>query len=235
MKKLIIYLTLLYPNELEFFKILKGLDEAGVDIVELGIPVSNPHLDGEIVRESHNKVLANGLTVEKLKKALLYIRSNFSFKVVLMSYYEGVENFQLLKSGRSLCHGLLCVDKVITKEEFPDPVQLYNELMTSYEVEALTRENKLFAYVMSGVGKTGSFDKVPTGYMDTIPLIKRYTRLPVYVGFGIKTPKDVKNVCNNGADGVIIGSHYMKILRDEGIAESLKYVKTLKMALVEII
>lgn len=231
MKKLVIYLTFLYPNEEEFLKTLRVLEEEKVDIVELGIPVKDPFMDGGVIKDTHLEVLKTSPDVHKLVSILEYIKRNFSFKVVLMTYYEGVKAFNLLDSARGLCHGLLCVDKLITKKDFPSPIQLYNEGMTEEEMKSLAKENELFSYVMSGVGKTGSFKGVPTGYIETIKTLKSFSNLPAYVGFGIKTPQDAIEVCSNGAEGIIIGSHFIKILQEKGLEGCRNYVKELKEVL----
>ena len=194
MKDLVLYMTIGYPDENTFFQMLDMLDEEKVPVLELGIPVGNPFLDGDLIRQSHKQVLDSGIGREKIVRWLQKIRREYKFRIILMTYKEGMEKFCLSELDRKLYDGILCVDEVIRA-------------------------------VMSGNGKTGSFSRLPDGYIRTVHFLKKNTALPVYVGFGIKTLKDVKAVCSHGADGVIIGSHFMRIMREKGCLECKEYIK----------
>lgn len=224
MKDLVLYITAGYPDEDTFFRTLDLIDEQNVPVLELGIPVSDPFLDGDIIRQSHRKVLEAGMDCRKLVQLLKKIRSKYKFRVILMTYREGIERFRLSKLDKELYEGILCVDDVLTIASGMKPVQIYNETMDENEIMDRLKENTNFAYVMSGTGKTGSFSCLPDGYIKTVSFLKQKTELPVYVGFGIQTLEDVKIVCSHGADGVIIGSHFMKVMRDGGITECKKYL-----------
>lgn len=224
MKSLVLYMTIGCPDEDTFFQTLDMLDEEHVPVLELGIPVENPFLDGSLIRRSHERMLDSGISRKKIIEWLQKIRSKYKFRVILMTYREGFSRYHLAELDTNLYDGLLCVDDVVTVNSGMKPVQIYNETMEENEMLSLLSENTNFAYVMSGSGKTGSFGHLPDGYIQTVHFLKQKTDLPVYVGFGIKTLEDVKTVCSHGADGVIIGSHFMKILSEEGLSECKKYV-----------
>ena len=225
MKDLVLYMTIGYPDENTFFQMLDMLDEEKVPVLELGIPVGNPFPDGDLIRQSHKQVLDSGIGREKIVRWLQKIRREYKFRIILMTYKEGMEKFCLSELDRKLYDGILCVDEVIRADSGMKPVQIYNETMTEVQMLGLLAENANFAYVMSGDGKTGSFSRLPDGYIRTVHFLKKNTALPVYVGFGIKTLKDVKAVCSHGADGVIIGSHFMRIMREKGCLECKEYIK----------
>lgn len=231
MKKLVIYLTFMHPNEKEFYATLDMLEKQKVDVVEFGIPVEDPYMDGEIIQQSHQQVLANGLTHESFLAHLKKIREHYNFSITMMTYASGLDNFKLLELSEELYDGILCVDRSITKEDTAQLVQLFNEENTLTECHEKLANSTQFNYVMSGVGKTGTFSSVPTGYQLTIPFVKSQSSLDVYVGFGIKDAAEVKEVCANGADGVIIGSHFMKVLNTEGLAKAEDYISGLQLVL----
>ncbi|WP_270578448.1 tryptophan synthase subunit alpha [Anaerostipes caccae] len=224
MKDLVLYMTIGYPDENTFFRMLDMLDEEKVPVLELGIPVGNPFVDGDLIRQSHKKVLDSGIGQKKIIRWLQRIRRDYKFCIILMTYKEGMERFCLSELDKNLYDGILCVDEVIRADTGMRPVQIYNETMTEVQMLSLLAENKNFAYVMSGNGKTGSFSCLPDGYKRTVHFLKKNTNLPVYVGFGIKTLKDVNAVCSHGADGVIIGSHFMRIMSEKGCLECKKYI-----------
>ncbi|MDQ0177272.1 tryptophan synthase subunit alpha [Bacillus chungangensis] len=228
MKKLVLYLTFCYPNEKRFFQILDILEKHKVDILEIGVPVENAHMDGAVIQDSHRQVLASGVDEAYFKETLKKIKENYSFEVALMTYKEGIEKFNLLSGNEDLYDGLLCVDEMITLKEFPSPIQLYNEDLSEAEMEERISNNRMFAYCMSGVGQTGSFEQVPTNYIETMARIRERSSLPIYIGFGIKEKEDVARVYENGADGAIIGSHFMKIINTSTLEEVEAYVQSLK-------
>lgn len=231
MKKLVIYLTFMFPDDKQFYATLDMLEACQVDVVELGVPVLDPYMDGEIIQKSHLQVLANGLTAADFRSHLERIRQHYTFEVTLMTYRTGVEYFELLKLPHDLYDGLLCVDDYVTTAQTPRLVQLFNEEMSLAECHDKLRQTTQFHYVMSGVGKTGTFTSVPTGYQQTIPFIRGQSSREIYVGFGIKTPADVAEVCRQGADGVIIGSHFMSVLETEGLAATKGYIEALQAVL----
>lgn len=224
MKDLVLYMTLGYPDENTFFQMLDMLEEENVPVLELGIPVTDPFLDGDLIRCSHKEMLDLGISREQLSKWLERIRRSYKFRIILMTYKEGMDKYCLSELDPDLFDGILCVDKMITADTGMKPVQIYNEAMSQNEILDALSENLNFAYVMSGSGKTGSFEHLPNGYIRVLHFLKQNTELPIYVGFGIKTPEEVNAVCSHGADGVIIGSYFMKQMIENGLEGCKKYI-----------
>ena len=227
--KLVLYIPFLYPNEKEFFDVLDVLSESNIEYLELGVPVKDANMDGPLIKEAHSKVLEQGFNKEKLIETLEIIREKYSFKIILMTYIEGVEKYLLNSLSEDLYDGILCVDEIIERHVNPKALQVYPPNLSEDRINFLLENNILFSYVISGEGKTGTFNALPNEYIDTIEYIKRKSSLPTFVGFGIKTPEDVNEVMQNGADGAIIGTEFMKRFQDgnlEGVKSYLKEFKT---------
>lgn len=217
MSNLAFYIPFHYPSRKEFFALLNVLEQHGAAYVEIGIPVQNPFMDGALIKETHQEVLKQLPTHDSLIQTLKEIKEKFTFKVVLMTYKEGFDTFSLNMIPTSLYDGLLCVDQVLNKDTFHHPIQIYPPHLKEEEIISLLQNNELFAYVISGEGKTGSFNEVPTQYKDSIHFIKKHSPLPIFVGFGIKTPEDVASIVKNGADGAIIGTEFLRRFQQGGI------------------
>ena len=230
MKNLVFYLTLHYPDREGFFRILELLDQEEAGYLEIGIPVSDPFMDGDVIREINKETLARGITHDDVVDTLEEIKRRFRFKVVLMTYKEGVEKFRLAEISKELYDGFLCVDGDYPTGTFPNQISVISK---SYDDEALSvalEHNKLFAYVVSGEGKTGSFESLPTEYIEVIKRVKALTSIPAFVGFGIKSSQDVKEVVKNGADGAIIGTEFIKRYQKGGMEALTAYIGELKEA-----
>lgn len=224
MKQAVFYVTINYPSQEEFFQILDCLEEGGIQYVELGIPVNNPYMDGAVVRESHEHVMKQGLSQSELIAILERVQKNYTFKKIIMTYSEGLDRYNILETMQHLFDGILCVDRLITKDECNKSIQIYNGEQSINEIKKKVKENEVFMYLMSQHGKTGSVGKLPTEYQDMIPILRAQSDLPIFVGFGIQDETDVSQVISNGADGVIIGSNFMKIYQEKGIEGISAYI-----------
>ena len=230
MKHLAFYIPLHYPDRERFFEILQLLDEEGAGYVEVGIPVSDPYMDGEIIRETNKVILNQGLTGEDITASLKEIRSRFRFKVVIMTYQEGVERFSLTHISHELYDGFICVNGDYPAEILHDPIKVISQSQSNDELKQALEHNHLFAYVVSGEGKTGSFDKLPDQYIEVVKRVKTFTSIPAFVGFGIKTASDVETVMKNGADGAIIGTEFIRRYQQGGFDALKSYIDELKRA-----
>jgi tryptophan synthase alpha chain len=228
MKHLAFYVPLHYPDRGRFFEILQLLDEEGAGYVEVGIPVSDPYMDGEIIRESNREILKQNLTGKDIAVSLKEIRSRFHFKVVIMTYQEGVERFGLTDIPNELYDGFICVNGDYPPDMLHDPIYVLSQSKNNDELKQALEHNHLFAYVVSGEGKTGSFDKLPDQYIEVVKRVKTLTSIPAFVGFGIKSAADVKTVMKNGADGAIIGTEFIRRYKQGGFEALKSYIGELK-------
>lgn len=205
-----LFITYNYPTQHDFIKTLDLLDFYGITCVEIGIPSSNAYLDGEVIQNINNEVLQKGINKKQLHTDLKNIYTKYNFKKVIMGYLDSFENYDI-NEVLDYCDGIICVND----QDYPKSIPLINEEMDIEEIKSKVNNTNLFTYVISGIGKTGSFKSVPTGYIETIKKIKKIINTTCYVGFGIKTKQDICEVLNNGADGVIIGSYFMTLLKQE--------------------
>ena len=158
-----LYLTLGYPTMDQFFRDVATLAEAGMDILEVGIPVDDPALDGKIIADTHRQAIEQGFSEDVLINALKNLRLQYpQLPLVMMSYYQGIEQYRLLEKA-DLYDALLCPDQLMTA---PDGhcqlIQIYHEEMTDEMIQERLNNNQGFAYVMSGVGTTGGKGPLPT-------------------------------------------------------------------------
>lgn len=230
MKNLVFYLTLHYPDRETFFQILELLDNEKAGYVEIGIPVGNPFVDGAVIRQTHQEALEQKISSDDVIQTLEEIRRRFAFKVVLMTYKEGVEYFHLTDVPEELYDGFLCVDGEYPTGSFPNQITVLNRSLDDEGIAKALEHNDLFAYIVSGEGKTGSFDKLPTEYIDVVKKVKSVSKTPAYVGFGIKSAEDVKEVMKHGADGAIIGTEFIKRYQLGGMDALNAYLEELKKA-----
>lgn len=201
----------------------------GVDILEIGIPVSNPSMDGEVIKNSYGKVLQLGISEEEIKTALIRIRKNYpDLPIVIMSYFEGIEKYNLFNI-KEYYDAILCPDRVLEKTaEDINLIQIYHEEMYNKTIENLIKNNDGFAYVLSGKGSTGSRGEISSNYKITKKRIRSISDIPIQIGFGIYKSSQIKELLQSKVDGAIIGSEIIRRI-DEGDKNSLSdYIKELK-------
>ena len=246
-KKLVTFVTGGDPDLDTSLKIIKTLISNGVDIIEIGMPFSDPMADGPTIQLSSNRAISKGINLENiftLAAEAKKIKSDLP--IILMGYYNlilffGIENFvyQCKKNG---VDGLIIVD--LQPEEDED---LINELKNNQIdlirlITPTTDEERLklilknasgFLYYVSVMGITGQKSANLNELKKSITIIKKYTKLPVIPGFGIKNSTDVYNICKI-SDGAVVGSSIIKIveenLNNEGkmLSEINEFVKDLK-------
>lgn len=212
-----------YPDKQTFFDILDVVDQVGVGYVEIGVPVSNPFLDGEVVRRSQEQVM-DAISHDEVVDTLTAMRKKYRFRIILMTYYEGVSRYALDKLDHALYDALLCVDKRLDEQNYTGLVHTFTSGMAPVEVKQLVAGSSEFIYVISGSGKTGEFTSLPTEYIETVAQIKPLTDLPVLVGFGVKDRADIETVLQNGADGAVIGSEFLKRVASGGVGGVREYL-----------
>lgn len=227
MRNLVFYLTLHYPDRETFFQILELLEEEQAGCVEIGIPAGQPFKDGTVIRQTHKDVLKQMIKPDDVIHTLREIRRRFTFQVVLMTYQEGVEHYHLSDIPKDLYDGFLCVDGEFPAGIFPNQITVLDRSFSDEGIAKALAHNDLFAYIVSGEGKTGSFDKLPTEYIDVVKKVKSVSRTPAYVGFSIKSADDVKEVMKNGADGAIIGTEFIRRYQLGGMEALNAYLKEL--------
>lgn len=222
------YATLGYPNKDDFFDLVRLLVENGMDILEVGIPVQNPFLDGKTVANTHARVIKQGFDQATCDRLLEELRNRYpELPIVIMSYSKGVDNYRLTERTH-LYDGLLCPDQPIIGCNHV--IEIYNETMEEKEIQNKLKSNQHFAYVMSGNVPTGSSSEPATGYLETSAYLRKHTNLPLQVGFGISSPEHVSSVLQHDVEGVIVGSELIRKIDTAPYSELKAYIKAMCQA-----
>lgn len=209
MKNVIFYNLLGYPNIEKFKELIKFLDDKQVEFFEIGIPSSNPIKDGPDIANLHpksKKEVGSDALIELLK----WIKENSSIKIILMTYFDGFEHYQLDQLSPSLYEAILCVDNDLANYPNVEQVKFYTPTMTEQEIKKTLEDNSAFCYVNSGITTTGGQLEGNDKFQKILQLLRKNTSLPLFVGFGIKNKRDKESVLNSGADGIIIGSEFIR-------------------------
>ena len=244
-KALVLYVTAGDPSLKDLPAIVEALVEGGADIVEVGIPFSDPIADGPTIQASTQRALDRGVT----PTAVLETVAEFSGKVptVLMGYYNPVLRMGLAtfaeRAGEAGVAGAILTD--LTPEESDDwvaasraraiaSVFLVAPTSTDARLDEVCRRANGFVYAVSRTGVTGAAQEVPPDVQDLVRRVKSRTEVPVCVGFGISTPDHVRMVCEV-ADGAVIGSWLVQWLAEHwrggaGRAELVDRIRSLKEA-----
>jgi tryptophan synthase alpha chain len=209
--------------------IADALIKGGVDVLELGLPFSDPIADGPTIQAASVRALAAGTTPEKVLEIAKQIRQSYDVPIVIMTYYNpvfkmGLEKFFAL-AKKSIVDGVIVPDLPV--EEADDYVKVANKtgIDTIFLAAPSTSNNRLakivecssgFLYLVSHFGVTGAQSAVE---YSTIQLIKRVLpftsgKIPLAVGFGISKPEHVTRIIGAGADGVIVGSAFINIIKN---------------------
>ncbi len=224
---LIGYITAGDPEPQLTPKIAEALIKGGVDILELGLPFSDPIADGPTIQAASVRALQAGTTPKMVLEMAGKIKRKYPMPVVIMTYYNpvfrmGLENFfQIAKN----CG----VDGVIVPDLPTEEADDYREVASAYSLDTIflaapsTTDERLskiiacssgFLYLVSHFGVTGAKNEVQSSTLQLVERVKQFTagHVPLAVGFGISKPEHVRRVIEAGAEGVIVGSAFINIV-----------------------
>ncbi|KAJ3669883.1 hypothetical protein LUZ60_010207 [Juncus effusus] len=246
---LIPFITAGDPDLTTTSKALKILDSCGSDLIELGIPYSDPLADGPVIQAAATRALAKGTNFDAVISMLREVVPEISCPIALFTYYNpilkrGVEKFMTIVKDVGI-HGLVVPDvpleetEVLRRESAKHGIELV--LLTTpttptERMKAIVEASEGFIYLVSSIGVTGARASVSLRVQSLLSEIKQATNKPVAVGFGISTPDHVQQIAGWGADGVIVGSAMVRLLGEsnspeEGLKELEIFTKSLKAAL----
>lgn len=229
-RALIAYITVGDPHVTESPRLIGALAEGGVDIVELGIPFSDPVADGPTIQNAVSRSLANGCRPMDVIKIAQEVHERYEIPLVAMTYYNPILRIGLtrfLQRARGVgISGLIIPDLPVEESDTYKKECLVNDFDTIFLASPSTDEKRLkqiiaqtsgYLYLISLYGVTGTRKKVSPEVLD---LVHRYgswlsNRLPFAVGFGISKPEHVSRIIHAGADGVIVGSAFVNIIEEE--------------------
>lgn len=219
--------------------------KSGADLVELGIPFSDPTAEGPVIQSANLRALSGGVTTDKIFDMVIRIRRSVSVPMVFMTYANvvfsyGSERF-ISKCAEIGMDGIILPDVPFEeKEEFAELCHKYDIdfismiAPTSHDrISMIASQASGFVYCVSSLGVTGTRSSITTDIGAMVRLVKDSRDVPCAVGFGISTPEQAKNVAEK-ADGIIVGSAIVKLCAQYGV-DCLEhvgaYVKSMKDAI----
>ena len=217
----------------------------GADLIELGIPFSDPTAEGPVIEAASQRALSGGVTTDKIFEMVRELRREVTVPMVFMTYANAVFSYG---SERfiSICReigidGLILPDVPFEeKEEFLDLCRKYGVDLISFvaptsadRISRIAKDSDGFLYVISSLGVTGTRDTITTDLASIIRVVRENTDTPCAVGFGISTPAQAAQIAQI-ADGVIVGSAIVKLIKEFGrdsVGLVGAFVKSMKEAI----
>ena len=241
-KALVCFLTCGDPDMPTTVDLVKTIVEAGADIVELGVPFSDPLADGPSIQASSFRALQAGATVPKVLDCVREIRRECDAPLVLMTYYNPIQKYGLARFATDAARA--GADGVITTDLPPEEsgewkpaadaaglatIQLVAPTSTKERIKQAANMASGFIYCVSRTGVTGARDDIPTELRELVSTIKSISDLPVVVGFGISRAEHVRKV-NEFADGAVVGSALVNVVAARGdlLKRAGEFVESLK-------
>ena len=242
-KALIPYVTVGYPNIEATLKVVPLLAQNGADIVELGIPFSDPLADGVTIQRSSFQALQQGISPRSCLDIAKQLRAKVDIPLVFMTYYNPVFHYGL-EEFCSACtdagvDGLIIPDlppqegaslEAVTQKKDLDLIYLLAPTSPPERIKLVGQRSRGFIYLVSVTGVTGARDKLPADLEVFVSRVKEQVPQPLCVGFGISTPAQAKRVARL-ADGVIVGSRIIQLMESGDIKEVGEFIKGLREAL----
>ena len=241
-KLLSIYFTAGYPEIEDTLPILEALENSGVDMIEIGLPFSDPLADGPVIQRSSEAALKNGMTTNKLFQQLENIRETVNIPLLIMGYFNPILQFGVEKFCQKCkavgIDGLIIPDLPVEEyqQQYKKIFQQY-DLLPVFLITPQTSEERIkeidsvsdgFIYMVSSAavtGGTGGFGQLQKKYFDRVS--KMALKNPLIVGFGIKD-KETFSAATEKTKGAIIGSAFIKHLTENGTQNIKNFIENIR-------
>ncbi|HUF27232.1 MAG TPA: tryptophan synthase subunit alpha [Gemmatimonadaceae bacterium] len=238
-RALVPYVTAGHPDRASSLALLRGLEAAGADVVEIGVPFSDPMADGPVIQASSQRALAQGMSFDATLE--LIAEARLTIPVVLFSYLNpilaaGPE--ALRRAADAGAHGILITDLPVGADAERERwlgdgplafIRLVAPTTPRDRMAEIARHGSGFVYLISRLGVTGARDALAADLPETVAKLRNATRLPICVGFGISTPAQAAAVAGL-ADGVVVGSAIVAAAQRD-IDEALALTRALRKAI----
>jgi tryptophan synthase alpha chain len=242
---LVTYITAGDPSLAHSADILKALDATGVDVLEVGVPFSDPLADGPVIQRATERALASGTTLDGVLQMVASIRADVSAPIVLFSYANPIMRMGLSEfTARAAQSG---VDGVLVLDVPPEEGSEWHQALTDAGIDMIfllspttstTRMRKAaqlgrgFLYGISRLGVTGARTEISDSAADLAQRVRSVTSLPLALGFGVSTPEHVQAL-GRMADAAVVGSALVQVIAEQGIdgdpaAAAATYVRWLR-------
>ena len=242
---LVTYVTAGDPDLERSAQILQALDRAGADVLEVGVPFSDPLADGPVIQRATERALAAGTTLPQVLDMVEALRGDVKAPIVIFSYANpvlrmGTQRFAD-RARQAGVDGVLVLDLPIEEADEFRGMMARREIDTIFLLSPTTSDERIrkaatlgsgFLYAISRLGVTGARDQVASGAREIVQRIRAATDLPVALGFGISKPEHVRQV-GQWADAAVVGSALVNVIAEAGAAPDLvarieEYVRWLK-------
>ncbi len=247
-KAFIAFLTAGDPTPDSTVDFILEMERAGADLIEIGIPFSDPTAEGVVIQEASIRALKAGMTTDGAFEIVRRVREKSRIPLAFMTYANPVFHYGYDKFF-ARCEELNVSAVIIPdmpfeeKQEMAEPARKHNVAVVSMiaptsesRIKAIAGEAEGFIYVVSSMGVTGVRSEIRTDLKSIVESIRRVTDVPCAIGFGISTPRQAKEMAAV-SDGAIVGSAIVKIIAQygtEAAPELYQYVKSMKDAIAEL-
>lgn len=226
-------------------KLIIAMAQSGVDLIEIGIPFSDPVAEGPVIQEADERALANGCTVDDLFEMVKRVRTKIDIPLLFMTYANPVFAYgkeRFMKNCQDCgIDGIIVPDLPFEeKDELASECQKYGITQISMiaptskeRIETIAKESEGFIYCVSSLGVTGMRNEIQSNVAGMIDQVRTISATPCAVGFGISTPEQAKQM-SLVSDGIIIGSAIVKIVAQHGrdsIEPVKEYIHEIKSAI----
>jgi tryptophan synthase alpha chain len=244
-KAFIVFLTAGDPDIKKSEEFILEMEKAGADLIEIGIPFSDPIAEGKVIEAANTRALSSGTTTDSVFELIQNLRAKTQIPLVLLTYMNPVFKYgfeKFFKRCKSTgIDGIIIPDLPFEEKGELTDYALQNDISiisliapTSKErIKRIAESSSGFIYLVSSMGVTGIRDNIDTDLETIIGDIRAVTDTPVAVGFGISTPEQAKKL-GSISDGVIVGSAIVKTIAQHGLNAApyiYEYVKSMKTAL----
>jgi tryptophan synthase alpha chain len=214
-RALVAYVTAGHPDRASSLQLLRALQDSGVDVIEVGVPFSDPMADGPVIQASSQLALQQGMTFDGVLD--LIADAALRIPVVLFTYLNPVlaaGDDVLERAARAGAHGLLLTDLPVGSDPALEArfaggplalVRLVAPTTPAERMQYIGKHGSGFVYLISRLGVTGARDQLPPDLPATVARLRKATTLPICAGFGVSTPEQAAAVARL-ADGVVVGS-----------------------------
>jgi tryptophan synthase alpha chain len=238
-RALVPYITAGHPDAERTVELMRGLEEAGADVIELGLPFSDPMADGPVIQASSQRALELGMNFDRLLE--LVARANVGVPLVLFSYLNPIlaaGDDALVRAAQAGMSGLLLTDLPVGADPEREarigagPLEFIRLVAPTTPLERMreiAEHGRGFVYLISRLGVTGARDDLPAELPATVRRLREATSLPVCVGFGVSRPEQAARVAAM-ADGVVVGSAIVRAA-GESISQAVALTSSLRAAI----
>jgi tryptophan synthase alpha chain len=237
------------PDEATSLRVAKALIDGGTDILEFGVPFSDPVADGPVIQRADDRALAAGTNPDMIFRLAKAVRDYSQVPIVFLTYYNivhkrGIDRFYR-EAHEAGVDGILIADMPVEESDEVleaaarnaiDPIFLITQTTSDERIRKIALKARGYLYLVTVLGVTGVRDQVSSGALELLSRVRRHTDLPLALGFGISAPEHAETFARAGADGVIVGSAIVSIVeRNLGNPDSMErelrdYVARMKQA-----